>query len=74
MLEMRRYMAPKHAKMLQEFVDSGDQIAQVDWAGYKSAHIAKTILCKELAEMGIKNVNIISRRGDVFLVKEGSTK
>lgn len=74
MLEMRRYMAPKHAKMLQEFVDSGDQIAQVDWAGYKSAHIAKTILDKELGDMGIKNVNIISRRGDLFLVKEGSTK
>lgn len=70
MLEMKRQKAPKHAWMLQGFIDSGDQIAQVDWSGYKSAHVAKLLLTKELAQMGISNVVVISRKGELFLVKE----
>lgn len=59
-------------EIIKEFLESGMDCAKLEGYSQKNADSARSSLLNSMKRMGIHNVSIVVRKGEVFLLKTGN--
>lgn len=63
------YKLCRNQEIIKEFLESGMDCAKLEDYSQKNTNSARSALLNSMKRMGIHNVSIVVRKGEVFLLK-----
>lgn len=67
--KLRHYKLTKNYRLIDGFLNGDDNCVQLVDHGYKSAHVAQSVLTMSIVRFRFAGVKVVTRGEDVFLVK-----